>query len=86
MPQARDAPIKIIILALSIRQPFAEEILRGIKKIEYRSRSTKIIRERFYIYASLKRPEERAIERFCQLPWASEVLAQLPREVDQWST
>jgi hypothetical protein len=38
--------------ALSIRQPFAELILRGIKRIEYRSRPTRIIGERFYIYAS----------------------------------
>ena len=37
--------------ALSIRQPYAEQILSGDKKIEYRSRSTKI-RERVYIYAS----------------------------------
>src|SRR2546423_698714 len=41
--------------ALSIRQPFAELILRGIKTVEYRSRPTRIIGERFYIYAS-KRP------------------------------
>jgi hypothetical protein len=38
--------------ALSIRQPYAEQILRGQKKIEYRSRPTNI-RERVYIYASL---------------------------------
>src|SRR5438045_3131547 len=38
--------------ALSIRQPFAELILRGIKTIEYRSRPTRIIGERFLIYAS----------------------------------
>ncbi|MDX2032053.1 MAG: ASCH domain-containing protein [Blastocatellia bacterium] len=38
--------------ALSIRQPYAEMIMKGKKKIEYRSRSTKI-RERVYIYASL---------------------------------
>ena len=38
--------------ALSIRQPYAELILRGIKPIEFRSRPTKIIGERFYIYAS----------------------------------
>ena len=38
--------------ALSIRQPFAELILRGTKRIEYRSRPTKIIGERFWIYAS----------------------------------
>ena len=40
--------------ALSIRQPFAELILRGIKTVEYRSRPTRIIGERFYIYASKK--------------------------------
>ena len=38
--------------ALSIRQPYAELILRGEKTIEYRSRPTKIIGERFYFYAS----------------------------------
>jgi len=38
--------------ALSIRQPFAELILRGVKRIEYRSRPTRIIGERFWIYAS----------------------------------
>lgn len=37
--------------ALSIRQPHAENILRGKKKIEYRSRPTNV-RERVYIYAS----------------------------------
>ena len=48
------------MLALSIRQPFAELILRGIKTVEYRSRSTRIIGEPFYIYAS-KRPIDRKI-------------------------
>lgn len=38
--------------ALSIRQPYAELILRGIKTIEYRSRATRIVGERFLIYAS----------------------------------
>jgi hypothetical protein len=37
--------------ALSIRQPYAELILRGIKTVELRSRSTSIVGERFYIYA-----------------------------------
>lgn len=42
--------------ALSIRQPYAELILRGIKTIEYRSRPTRIIGERFYIiYAAGKK-------------------------------
>lgn len=43
--------------ALSIRQPTsggAEQILRGEKTIEYRSRPTNIIGERFYIYAARK--------------------------------
>jgi len=37
--------------ALSVRQPYAESIMRGTKKFEYRSRPTKI-RGRVYIYAS----------------------------------
>ena len=40
------------MLAPSIRQPFAELILRGIKTVEYRSLRTSIIGERFYIYAT----------------------------------
>ena len=42
--------------ALSIRQPYAELILRGVKTVEYRSFATRKIGERFYIYASLWRP------------------------------
>lgn len=38
--------------ALSIRQPYAELILRGIKTIEYRTRPTRLLGERFWIYAS----------------------------------
>lgn len=38
--------------AISIRQPYVEDILRGKKKYEYRSRPTKI-RGRVYLYASL---------------------------------
>src|SRR5438270_221097 len=40
--------------ALSIRQPCAELLLRGVKPSELRSRSTSIVGERFYIYASKK--------------------------------
>ena len=43
------------VLALSIRQPFAELILRGIKTVEYRTRPTRIIGRRFWIYASRKK-------------------------------
>jgi hypothetical protein len=39
--------------AVSIRQPYVELILRGRKREEYRSRPTNI-RERVYLYASLK--------------------------------
>jgi len=44
------------MLALSIRQPYAEEILRGIKTVEYRNRKTGIVGQRFYIYAARKIP------------------------------
>ena len=44
--------------ALSIRQPYAELILRGIKTIEYRSRRTRIIGERFYIYAARPKTQQ----------------------------
>lgn len=37
--------------AISIKQPYVEEILKGIKKYEYRSRPTQI-RGRVYLYAS----------------------------------
>ena len=39
--------------ALSIRQPYAEQILRGTKRFEYRSRRT-AIRERVYILRELQ--------------------------------
>lgn len=38
--------------AISIRQPYVEQILRGTKRYEYRYRPTQI-RERVYLYASL---------------------------------
>lgn len=41
------------VLAISIRQPYVEAILRGIKKLEYRSRLTHI-RGVVYLYASVK--------------------------------
>jgi hypothetical protein len=63
--------------ALSIRQPYAELILRGtcgeqtcgqqIKPIEFRSRPTKIIGERFYIYASQQWAESKLFLEGCRL-------------------
>ena len=46
-----------ITRALSVRQPYAELIMRGEKEIEYRSTRTHIIGERVYIYAS-RQPAE----------------------------
>jgi len=37
------------MLALSIRQPYAELILRGYKTVEFRSRSTNIIGEHPFV-------------------------------------
>jgi hypothetical protein len=37
--------------ALSVRQPYADQIMRGTKRFENRSRPTKV-RGRVYIYAS----------------------------------
>jgi predicted transcriptional regulator len=39
-----------LMRALAVRQPYAERIIRGSKKIEYRSKPTKL-RERVYVYA-----------------------------------
>ena len=49
-----------ITRAISIKQPFVELILQGKKKFEYRSLATKI-RERVYLYASLKPRTESAL-------------------------
>ena len=46
--EPRPAPTK----ALSVRQPWAELILRGRKTAEYRTRATRVIGERFYLYAA----------------------------------
>jgi hypothetical protein len=48
--------------ALSIRQPYAEMILRGVKTVEYRSKPTRIIGERFWIYAAKGKGPEVRIE------------------------
>ena len=50
------------MLALSIRQPFAELILRGIKTVEYRSRATRVVGQRFWIYASCHKTNTRSRE------------------------
>lgn len=55
--------------ALSIRQPDAEEILRGVKTIEYRTRPTAIIGERFSIDAGLKVSPQSDLDRFTVGGW-----------------
>jgi len=51
-PVERSVGDPAILRAISIRQPYVEQILRGLKTIEYRSKPTRI-RERVYLYASL---------------------------------
>jgi hypothetical protein len=53
-------------LALSVRQPLAEKIMLGIKKIEYRSIPTNI-RGRVYIYAS-KTPNLEVYRKMKKVP------------------
>ena len=48
--------------ALSIRQPYAEQILRGTKRIEFRSLRTHI-RERVHIYASKTAGDEKEFRK-----------------------
>jgi hypothetical protein len=54
--------------ALSIRQPYAELILRGLKKVEYRSRPTLNVRDEFYIYAAIKPGEPEGFRELDCLP------------------
>jgi len=52
--------------AISIRQPWAEKILQGDKKCEYRQTACRILNERVYIYASPK-VEKKEREEFKRL-------------------
>ena len=52
--------------ALSVRQPFAEQIISGCKTIEFRSTPTNI-RGRIYIYASMK-PKLEAFKKMGKEP------------------
>jgi hypothetical protein len=51
-----DLPDIALLRALSIRQPYAELIMRGEKSIEYRTQLTHI-RGRIYIYATARQPD-----------------------------
>jgi hypothetical protein len=52
-----EVDLTTVTRALSVRQPYAEQIMRGVKRVEYRSQPTRI-RERVYIYASLTPADE----------------------------
>ena len=69
--------------ALSIRQPYAEMILRGIKRIEYRSMTARnLIGQRFYIYASMKKmpvAAERSAERAATKIWSDDLAVTTPK-------
>ena len=64
--------------ALSIRQPYAELILRGLKTIEYRSKPTKIIGERFWIYATKTRAATRRSDDATRGIWSKDLSGAQP--------
>ena len=69
--------------ALSIRQPYAELILRGVKTIEYRTRATSIIGERFWIYAAKKKLSALSDQRSAaQRIWSDDLAVPNPRRGD----
>jgi predicted transcriptional regulator len=64
--------------ALSIRQPYAELILRGIKTAEYRTRPTLILGQRFWIYAPLKKAEGSRQKAEGPLIWSRDLAGARP--------
>ena len=67
--------------ALSIRQPYAELILRGVKTVEYRSRPTRIVGERFWIYATKRSSQQPAAS--LNGIWSSDLGMPL-KELPEW--
>jgi hypothetical protein len=61
MESNENQPFDKTMKTLSVRQPYAEEIMRGIKKEEYRSIPTNF-RGRVYIYASNTLADEEPID------------------------
>jgi hypothetical protein len=59
LAQALKKKMTTVELAISIRQPYVEQILLGVKIFEYRSTLTHI-RERVYLYAAKKPVDSRA--------------------------
>jgi hypothetical protein len=69
------------MLALSIRQPFAELILRGIKTAELRGKSTRIVGQRFYIYAAKAKAKLPIWSRDLQVDNPPQWMIELARQV-----
>jgi hypothetical protein len=71
------------MLALSIRQPYAELILLGRKTIEYRTTSVRrMLGKRFYIYASRKTmpvAAEQIAATAAQRIWSDDLAVTAPR-------
>jgi hypothetical protein len=59
--------VRVDMLALSIRQPYVEQIMRGTRRIEYRSMLTHI-RGRVLIYASMKPDAEEQFKKLRMRP------------------
>jgi hypothetical protein len=69
------------VRALSVKQPYAEAIMRGTKKVEYRNGPTKI-RGRVFIYAALGRDSaEEELKRMAECRIKDVDCDDLPRGV-----
>jgi hypothetical protein len=69
--------------ALSIRQPYAELILQGRKRIEYRTTNVKtMLGKPFYLYAALNPmpvASEREAEKAAAIIWSDDLAVTTPR-------
>ena len=71
--------------ALSIRQPYAELILRGIKTADLRSRPTRVVGERFLIYVCKARATTAAAAAAGAVVWSADLRAGSPPDFDELS-
>jgi hypothetical protein len=70
--------------ALSVRQPFAELILRGVKTREYRSTPTRRIGERFYLYATKGGAKMSAGEMTAPKIWSADLSVPADAALPAW--
>lgn len=69
------------MLALSVRQPYVELILRGIKTAELRSRPTNVVGRRFYLYAAKAKATPPVWSRDLEVATPPEWMVELARQV-----